>query len=166
MGNLRIGHKIALAREYYAKWGDDLKAESGVSAMVRELAAKAADSAGMCVESGVADACGRCDRNEGGSCCGAGIENRYTPEMLLINLLMGAVLPDSRDSEKSCYFLSGRGCVLSAREVLCINYLCARLQREIPGEKLILLQETNGKEMDILFALHDRIKQFVRRKTP
>ena len=100
----------------------------------------------------------------GGSCCGAGIENRYSPELLLINLLLGATLPESGNSARSCYFLGKGGCLLQAREILCTNYLCRKLQETIPKHMLLQLQETNGSEMDLLFALHERIRGFIRQK--
>jgi hypothetical protein len=49
-----------------------------------------------------------------------------------------------------------------ARDILCVNYLCARLQKIIPREKLFQLQEANGSEMELLFILHDRIRNFIR----
>ncbi len=165
MSRPSIGEKIAIARDMHAKWGSALRADAALSGMLAELAAQAEASAGMCVSSGVAETCGRCDRVEGGSCCGAGIENRYTPEMLLINLLLGATLPVARRAPGSCYFLGAGGCVLPARDVLCINYLCARLQREIAREKLFRLQEANGREMDALFVLHDSVRKYLRRKS-
>lgn len=156
---MKIEEKIRIAQAMYRDRGEELKNAPAVSGRLEELAECAKESGRMSVASGVSEACRRCDEMEGGSCCGAGIENRYTPEMLLINLLLGVDLPDSRHSEKSCWFLGERGCLLAARDVLCINYLCTRLQREIPMENLIRLQETNGREMEVLFALHDRLKR-------
>ncbi len=156
---MKIEEKIRIAQAMYRDRGEKLKNAPAISGRLEELAECAKESGRMSVESGVSAACRRCDEREGGSCCGAGIENRYTPEMLLINLLLGVDLPDSRPSEKSCWFLGECGCLLAARDVLCINYLCTRLQREIPMENLIRLQETNGREMEVLFALHDRLKR-------
>jgi hypothetical protein len=162
---LKTGEKIKTALALYSKWGEALRADPSISRQLRELAVKTKSSSLASLESGVARQCRQCDENEGGSCCGAGIENRYTPEMLLINLIMGIELPESRYSENSCYFLGSRGCILAARELLCINYLCSRLQKEIPHENLILLQETTGREMDAVFILHDTTRNFIKKKT-
>ena len=136
-----------------------------ISSRLRELSAKTEASRTASLESGVADACRRCDESEGGSCCGAGIEDRYTPELLLINLMLGAELPESRHTKKSCYFLQSRGCILPVRDILCINYLCSRLQREIPRGNLLGLQEATGREMEAIFVLHNTIRNRIKKLT-
>jgi hypothetical protein len=115
------------------------------------------------IEAGVLTACTHCDEEEGGSCCGAGIENKYTPVLLLINLLLGVTLPDRRISSNSCFFLGPAGCRLKARHVICINYLCTRLQKEIPTWALQSLQAVTGEEMDTIFILHEKIKKNLNR---
>ncbi len=159
-----IDEKITIAKGLYAGWGEALRCDSAISAQLRELWARVEASGNFRHGSGVARACRLCDREEGGSCCGAGIEDRYSPELLLINLLLGVTLPESRNYAKSCYFLGERGCILPAREILCVNYLCASLQEIIPPEKLLQLQEVNGSEMELLFLLHNRIRNFIRQK--
>lgn len=157
-----IKEKISIAKDLHHRWGEALEADSGISAKLRELCAKVEASSAFSASSGVARACELCDREEGGSCCGAGIEERYTPELLLINLLLGVNLPESRHSSNSCHFLGECGCILAARDILCVNYLCRRLQKTIPVEKLFQLQEVNGSEIELLFLLHDRIRNFIR----
>ncbi len=163
MKPIGIDEKITVAKRMFCRWGDALRADSGIYVQLRELAVRVEASAGAGLRAGVAEACSQCDRDEGGSCCGAGIENRYTPELLLINLLLGVTLPESRHLSKSCYFLHERGCTLAARDIICINYLCAWLQKTIDPERLLQLQEVSGAEMELLFLLHNRIRNFVRR---
>jgi hypothetical protein len=162
---LKIAEKIKTARDLYDKWSAELTSDHLISSQLRELSARTEASRLASLRSGVAEACRRCDENEGGSCCGAGIENRYTPEMLLINLILEADLPESRSSEKNCYFLHSRGCVLPARDILCINYLCSRLQREIPHQAILSLQDTTGREMEAVFILHNTIRNFIKKLT-
>ena len=159
---MRIGQKIKIARDLHARWADALRADLAMSRGIEGLCALARESAQASVHTGLAQVCRRCDEQEGGSCCGAGIEERYTPHLLFINLLLGVELPDVRRSKESCHFLGERGCLLAARDIICINYLCARLLKEIPKEKLFLLQQTTGREMDALFVLHDRIRNKIR----
>jgi hypothetical protein len=160
-----IREKISIAKDLHHRWGEALEADSGISTKLRELSAKVETSRAISSSSGVARACELCDREEGGSCCGAGIEDRYTPELLLINLLLGVNLPESRHSSSSCHFLGECGCILAARDILCVNYLCARLQKTIRLEELFQLQEVNGSEMELLFLLYDRIRNFIRVKS-
>ncbi len=84
----------------------------------------------------VVQACKWCEEQEGGSCCGAGIENRYDPLQLLINLLLDVSLPDRQKYPDSCYFLETDGCCLKARHVLCVNYLCKKLQENLSKDEL------------------------------
>ena len=162
---MNIAEKIRAAREFYVKWGALLKADPLVSSRLCELSAGSEASRLASIRSGVADACRRCDETGGGSCCGAGIEDRYTPELLLVNLILGAELPESRHSENSCHFLRGSGCMLPARDVLCINYLCPKLQKDIPHRDIISLQDVTGREMEAVFVLHDTIRKFIRKLT-
>ena len=157
-----ILEKIKTARGLSSRFGDLLRADETICERLRELGLRAEESGQAALRSGVAATCRRCDEEEGGSCCGAGIENRYTPELLLMNILLGADLPESRHFENSCWFLNDRGCILPARDVLCINYLCTRLQKELSPESLLQLQETTGCEMEALFVLHDKIRNFIR----
>ncbi len=159
---MRIGEKIAIARELHARRADSLLREPAVATGLRDLAARTEASRLASIEAGVSEVCRRCDEEEGGSCCGAGLEDRYTPEMLLLNLMMGTSLPDSGRSANSCHFLGDRGCVLVARDIICINYLCARLCSGISEERLIRLRETTGFEMEAVFVLHDRIRKSIR----
>ncbi len=159
---MNIEEKIRIARDLQENWSTVLLASAAVSSQLSELKTAVSASSKSSVESGLTETCGSCDKDEGGSCCGAGIENRYTSEMLLINLLLGADLPESRRSDNSCYFLGDQGCLLSARDIICVNYLCARLQKEIPCNQLLRLQEVTGREMETLFRLHNTIKNLIR----
>jgi hypothetical protein len=111
---------------------------------------------------GVVAECKNCEEKEGGSCCGSGIENKYEAVLLLINLLLGDSLEDEEPSGSSCYFLGKKGCTLTARHVLCVNYICQKLQKKLNREELIALQTCAGEELDTLFFLHEAIKKHIR----
>lgn len=110
-------------------------------------------------QAGIADVCMECEQSEGGSCCGAGLENRYNGWLLLINLLLEVKLPKKRYDAQSCFFLGANGCLLQARHVICINYICNRVTDCVDLQKLNALREKEGKEINILFLLHERIKK-------
>ncbi|OPY12383.1 MAG: hypothetical protein A4E69_02248 [Syntrophus sp. PtaB.Bin138] len=157
-----ILQKINTARELYAVWHADLTQDREIAGLLSSLKEAAGRSFSVMVDLGVVAACMRCEEEEGGSCCGAGIENRYSPVLLLINLLLGKSLPDHRKIPRSCFFLGERGCTLWARHILCINYLCSKIQGMLDHEALAVLQSTTGKEMDILFAVNEAIKKRLR----
>jgi hypothetical protein len=112
-------------------------------------------------EVGILDICRDCEENEGGSCCGAGLENRYDGWLLLINLLLDVRLPKKRHDKESCFFLGEDGCLLKARHVICVNYLCKKITDQIGPHKLTSLREKEGVELEILFLLNERLKKIL-----
>lgn len=94
-------------------------------------------------------------------CCGSGIERRYTKELLLINILLGVRLPEEPIFKDKCYFLTDKGCVLLARDVFCVNYICKPLRDSIPLESLKRLQEAENKELEIIFKLEELLKPLI-----
>ncbi len=150
---------IAEAIRLHSKWVHVFGQDERIVSLLREMAESAAASARVMVRVGVSEICMRCETEEGGSCCGAGIESKYSRVLLLANLLMGAGLPRRRLFRDSCYFLGDHGCTLTARHVLCVNYLCSRIRHALSLEELWELQETTGREMDLLFTLNEVLKK-------
>lgn len=157
-GSGSIEEKIDAAYALFEAWRVRLQEDVRVGALLERLDDKIRASLRAMQTLYVVQACKRCEEQEGGSCCGAGIENRYDPLLLMINLLLGATLPDRRTYADSCYFLHAQGCCLKARHVLCVNYLCSKLQRAIAPDDLIALQTVVGEELDTGFALYETIK--------
>lgn len=155
----QILQRIITARELYAAWHADLEKDREIAGLLTSLREAAARSFTVMTDLGVVTVCMRCEEEEGGSCCGAGIENRYSSVLLLINLLLGNNLPNYRRLPRSCFFLGENGCTLTARHILCINYLCSKIQGMLDHKALATLQSITGKEMDILFALNEAIKK-------
>jgi len=152
---------MKVAQCLFARWGKELLADWRIHGLLEALREKVAASGRVARELGLVAACKHCEEEEGGSCCGAGIEDRYTPHLLLINLLLGRTLPADRRFADSCHFLGTDGCTLMAREILCINYLCPNLQRSLAHENLVRLQATTGEEMETVFRLHEAVKRFL-----
>jgi hypothetical protein len=111
---------------------------------------------------GVVDCCKECEEKEGGSCCGAGLERHYSGILLLINLLLGVTLPLEREQPSSCFFLSPTGCLLLARHVLCINYVCAKITSRIKPDELAALRESEGEEILLLFQVNETLRKLVK----
>jgi hypothetical protein len=158
---LSIEQKITQARALYEAWGDQLRRD----VLIRGLLARLEKNIGASMQAmrafRVVQACRWCEEQGGGSCCGAGIENRYDPLQLLINLLLDVSLPDLRLYPDSCYFLDRDGCSLRARHVLCVNYLCTRLQQSMSQDEMNVLQAVIGEELDTGFALHEAVRKKV-----
>ncbi|MDY6974251.1 MAG: hypothetical protein SV775_18335 [Thermodesulfobacteriota bacterium] len=158
-----IKQKIAWAEYYYRQLGGILVRDRAVTGSLLNLRSAIHASHEEMKDVGIASLCKECEQKEGGSCCGAGIENKYDGWLLLINLLLDARLPSERHNSKSCYFLSESGCCLQARHVICVNYICTKITDRISPPKINSLREKEGRELNILFILLERTKEVARR---
>ena len=161
---LSIEEKIEEARALHEALADRLRRDGRIRDLLVRLEQNTQASMQAMRAFRVVQACKWCEEQEGGSCCGAGIENRYDPLQLLINLLLDVSLPDRQKYPDSCYFLETDGCCLKARHVLCVNYLCKRLQENLSKDELETLQAIVGEELDTGFALHEAVRKELGRK--
>ncbi|MCF8060874.1 MAG: hypothetical protein K9M82_00020 [Deltaproteobacteria bacterium] len=157
-----VAERIAWAESCYREAGARLSADPAVADLLARFRAAAEAPRRRMLESGVADCCSECGLREGGSCCGRGIEDRYSGLLLLINRLLGRPLPGERLDPAGCFFLGRTGCLLSARHVICINYLCAKITHRIDPERLTPLRESEGEEIGTLFLLEERVRKVLR----
>lgn len=160
-GCLSIQEKIRIAEEIDSRWGRTLRANARIAALISALRQKLAHSREAMFACGLVEICRICEEEEGGSCCGKGIEDKFCPTLLLINLLLGQSLPAKPMRDDSCHFLGPQGCRLQVRQVICVNYVCQRIQRQIPRDQLIRLQSVTGEELDTVFMLQEAIKKIV-----
>ncbi len=151
--------KMAWAEACYKEKGDLLLRDERTAALLCQLREAVHASRTAIVASGVADECRICEEREGGSCCAAGLENKYDRTLLLINLLSGIQLPKQRFDGPSCLFLGPNGCLLMARQVICISYLCKKIEDRIEPPKIAALRAKEGVELEYLFLLNERIKE-------
>jgi hypothetical protein len=154
--------KIEQARNLLEACGTSLIEDPRIHALLSKLRDCIENTNQSMLTLGVVAECKNCEEKEGGSCCGSGIENKYEAVLLLINLLLGDSLENEAPSGSSCYFLGKKGCTLTARHVLCVNYICQKLQKKLTREQLIALQTCAGEELDTLFFLHEAIKKHIR----
>lgn len=107
---------------------------------------------------GMTEICSKCGE-QSIPCCGSGIENKYSPELLLINIMMGANLLNDNTQSDRCYFLGMKGCILLARDVFCINYICEKIRDRLQPIKLKELREMEGKQLILQFQLEEKLKR-------
>jgi hypothetical protein len=154
--------KIESARAIDERWGQCLRGDSLVVRLMGELETHWRSSWRVMEETGIVASCRRCEEEEGGSCCGRGIENKYDETLLLLNLIWGVALPDDRGRPDSCFFLGDCGCLLKIRHVLCVNYLCTEVQKRLSPGELARVQQTVGYELDTVFLLHETVKRLLK----
>ena len=157
-----IEDKIKMARDLYALWGEHVKREPRILDLLGKLEGYLENSREAMLELGIVETCKHCDEEEGGSCCGAGLENKFDSLLLLMNLLLGVSLPERHQRSDSCYLLSDRGCVLKVRLFLCVDYLCSRILSALRQDELVRLQNISGDELLTGFKLYDALKRFMR----
>lgn len=160
-GPLSIQEKIRIAEEAHSRWGETLRANTRITELLSAVKQRLAQSREAMSVCGLVEICRVCEEEEGGSCCGKGIENKFCPSLLLINLLVGQSLPAMALRDDSCYFLGSQGCRLQVRQVICVNYICQRIQKQIPRDQLIRLQTVIGEELEAVFTLQESIKRLV-----
>lgn len=144
-------------------FGPMILEDRGISRFIGVYSAAIKDTWSAMSEAGVTALCTDCAVNDGGSCCGAGIENRFDAPLLLINLLMGSPLPTARFDPAGCMFLGAKGCLITARQLICVNYICRRLDEQIDKEALLRLKERIGEEACAGFALEESLKRWLMR---
>jgi hypothetical protein len=157
-----IHERIAWARKVFEIRSVKLAADPETARLSAEFENARMASRLATASAGITSLCALCDREEGGSCCGAGIELKYDGWLLLVNLHLGVWLPERRIRPGGCFFLGENGCMVAARHVLCVNYLCRSVIEKVDPSALLTLREREGREIDFLFRLNERIKRVIR----
>jgi hypothetical protein len=153
-----IEAKITWAKECMRAMGAVLRGDGRIASLRERLGEAIEDSHAEMMNLGIPDECRDCEEKRGGSCCGKGLENYYSGNLLLINLLLGKDLPTERFDGRSCFFLGSEGCRLGARDVICINYLCDEITSRFPAPRVASLREKEGIEIRLLFELNESIR--------
>ena len=158
-----IQEKIRWANQAHEDLAARIRADGRAAELLERLAGALEQSRAAAAEIRMGEVCGACELEQGGSCCGQGLENRYDVGLLLINRLLGVELPEQRLLSARCYFLTRTGCLLRARHVICVNFICEKLSGSIRHDLLVRLREQEGEELETLFRLHDRLTQIIER---
>ncbi len=162
--DISIQEKIRWARLLHDRHGHGLLSDPTVAALLRRYRGAVQATWRIMEEVGVVEECTRCAVDDGGSCCGRGIEDRFDVILLLVNLMLGAGLPHHRDDPEGCLFLGSKGCTIVARHTICVNYICRRLERRLEIDDLHRLQEAIGRECDAAFLLEEGVKAWLNRE--
>jgi len=152
-----IKDKIAWAKDCMNAFGEVLAGDAMIVSLCQDLRLAIRDSHAAMIRLGIVEECRECEDVRGGSCCGLGLENYYSGNLLLINLLLGVDVPSERIDPRGCFFLGDKGCRLAVRDVICINYLCEEITSRFPAEGIADLREKEGTEVGVLFRLNERI---------
>lgn len=159
-----IDVKLRNAQQVFEAVGEELAGDPGIMELLGGYRTAVRDSRQAMEAHGVTGECTDCAVNDGGSCCGSGIEDKFDVVILVLNLLLGITLPQQRLDPSGCWFLGEKGCVLVARHVICINYMCRRLYEALDQQGIQAVQQAMGRETDLLFMLEERIKFCLKKR--
>jgi hypothetical protein len=158
-----IEEKIAWADSRFDEYKDRLLGDPVVAELLEQVRQTVSASTRARAEAGIERMCAECETREGGSCCGVGLEDKYDPRLLLINRLLGVELPKRREDAYSCWFLSDRGCRLQARHVICVNYICEKIEKGVVAVRMREIREKEGAELAGIFRLHRRVTKLLEK---
>ncbi len=153
-----IVKKIDWANAIFNNYKEQLRNNLVIKELLKNYKEKIDNTWLIMKNTGVCDICMRCATLDGGSCCGDGIEDKFDGILLLVNLLFGCSLPRSREIPNGCWFLGKNGCKLIARQVICVNYLCKKIYKEISLDKIHRLQTAILEETEQLFIVEEKLK--------
>ena len=163
--NSPVKERIAWAESCFQESGDLFLMDDKIAGLLSQFKFAVNASRQEMNRTGVVALCRECDQEEGGSCCGRGLENKYDVWLLLINRLLGVELPRIRLLMDGCFFLGDKGCLLTARHVICINYMCQKITKKIQPAALNSLREMEGVEINCLFILNEEVKRVAKKWT-
>ncbi len=161
--NRPVMERISWAEFCFEEGGTSFLKDEKIAVLLSDFKLAANASRKQMNNSGVVALCRQCDQEEGGSCCGRGLEDRYDAWLLLINRLLGVSLPVKRQQADGCLFLGKKGCLLKARHVICINYVCKKITSSVQPSILNGLREVEGREIEALFELNEQVKGAFRK---
>jgi hypothetical protein len=151
--------KEALSR--YQAYGKTLLALPDVRQLVNRYNAAIDNTQAVMRHAGVTVVCGLC-ASQTGSCCFQEVETWYDPTLLLMNLLLEADLPRSREIPGECLFLGEKGCRLRARYAFCLNYFCPALKARLGPASMETILAAVGEELAVGWELEQTLYRWAR----
>jgi hypothetical protein len=140
-------HKVDRARELFAQHRQPIARDEHLQQLLTAYRRAIGQNGDLMNHLGVAKACGACAREPAGSCCSDSVEDWYDPLLLLLNLLMGCELGETRANPADCGFVGPRGCNLVARHYYCVHHLCPSLHRMLGPAASERLLAVTGVEL-------------------
>ncbi|MEW6419584.1 MAG: hypothetical protein AB1480_15970 [Nitrospirota bacterium] len=154
-----IENLIASAYNLRISYGDLLLQDSKLHTLLQRLNKTISATINEMESVGVVKECADCAVHGEGTCCGIRTGYKCDRILILLNLLLDVSPVIQTRHPHLCPFLTEQGCSLRARPVICVNFICQRLRRNITHEGLVRLQEIAGEELDALFNAEEYVKK-------
>jgi hypothetical protein len=156
-----ILNHIRRAGFLYGRYAKSLMADGNVRTLVERYGAGIEQTAAAMNGEGIGEACGECARQNPSGCCFSGIEEGYDDILLLLNMLLGCALPESREERGSCFFVGERGCRLRARYYFCLHYFCPALKTSLGERRISVLQKQVGLELHAGWQAEEAVRRWL-----
>lgn len=151
-----VSNKIELTRQIFALHGETLLTKPVLREQLANLAENYIALERCMAQANLAPHCKACgDKNESGGCCSRYMADENDVIQLLINLLTGGEVNDTRsddDNDRECCFLNDTGCNLRYKPFFCLNYLCDTIRRTTAATRLNDLATATGRLLQAQYA--------------
>ncbi len=154
--------RIHRAKNLYRTYAERLMRDDAIRALLDRYRAHIEQTGGAMMGEGIGAACSACARQNLSGCCFSGIEEGYDEIHLLLNLLLGCPLPESRVQQGSCFFVGELGCRLTARYYFCLHYFCPALERSLGGGRIGALQLQVGRELQSGCKTEEAVRKWLK----
>ena len=126
-----VEEEISRAKALYHLYGKAMSRDKDLMGLMGRYRKAIMDTRETMQEVGVLSSCSGCADAKPGGCCFEGVEEWYDHVLLLVNLMLGIDVPESRENPGCCIFAGSKGCKLLARYSFCANYLCPNLKTSL-----------------------------------
>ncbi len=158
--------KLEKALSLAAKFGSQITAQSWINSQIERMRAAALLLDTHMAAMDMGKSCGQCAATPGGGCCSVymGDENNDVLQ-LLMNILAGVEVQLVRSDGVECCFLAEKGCLLLFKPIFCLNYLCARIQKESRVADLRLLEQKTALLLNEQSVLEQLLIRFLQQQS-
>ncbi len=154
--------QVERAKALYGLYADRLTADEDIRTLLDRYRASIEQTGVAMHREGIGAACSTCARQNPSGCCFSGIEDGYDDILLLLNMLLGCALPESREQPDSCFFVGERGCRLMARFYFCLHYFCPGLTTSLGDARIGALQQQVAQEIHAGCQVEAAVRRWLR----
>jgi hypothetical protein len=161
-----IVNRIGRAKLLFDHHGDGLQTDHVIGSLLAAYRESLQQTGAAMRSEGIGAACSECAGKTPSGCCFVGIEDGYDEILLLLNLLLGCPLPESRQDPGSCFFVGTAGCKLVARYYFCLHYFCSDLKESLGDRRIKALQQQVARELNAGWQLEGAVRSWLRDRHP
>ena len=153
--------EMRLAHELYQRWGRQFLADPSLAALLGVYQAAIDACLAAYQANDISEYCRRCGEEDHLACCFLGAEKWYGHRLLMLNMMLGAQIPEERELEGECFFMGTKGCKLMARCGICLNFFCPSLVAVLGQPQVNKLLKLVGRELWVSMEAEQRLANLI-----